>query len=158
MSYQQQSRIRLAFEIDRYDILVDFACERCSCSSKSCIAMKDSSSRLKCSKCVRASKACVNMSWISLNRTREDLSSKVAKDEAVLAIVITQLLRNKKMLKEVDAKAKRKTQCLLFEMKESNVAESLDCLVTNALIEASPIIWSSLAMLDDFSNVGGISR
>jgi len=158
MSHQQQSRIRLAFEIDRYDILIDFAYERCSCSDKPCIAMEDSSSRLKCSKCVRASKACVNMSWVSLNRTREDLFSKIAKNEAVLAIVITRLLRNKKMLKEVDAKAKRKTQCLLFEMKESNVAKSLDCPVANALIGASSIIWSSLAMLDDFSNVDGISR
>jgi len=156
MSYQQQSRIRLAFEIDRYDILVDFACERCSCSSKPCIAMEDSSSRLKCSKCVRANKACVNMSWVSLNRTREDLSSKVVEDEAVLAIVITRLLRNKKMLKKVDAKAKRKTQCLLFEVKKSNVVESLDYLVANALVEASSAIWSSLAMLDDFSNVDGI--
>ena len=137
MSHQQQSRICLAFEIDRYDILVDFACERCSCSNKPCIAMKDSSSRLKCSKCVRANKVCVNMSWVSLDRTREDLSSKVAKNEAVLTIVITRLLRNKKMLKEIDAKAKRKTQCLLFEMEESNVAKSLDCLVANALIEAS---------------------
>ncbi len=77
------------------------------------------------------------MSWVSLDRTREDLSSKVAKNEAVLTIVITRLLRNKKMLKEIDAKAKRKTQCLLFEMEESNVAKSLDCLVANALIEAS---------------------
>jgi len=146
----------LAFEIDRYDILVDFAYERCSCFDKPCIAMKDSSSRLKCLKCVRASKACVNMSWASLDRIREDLSSKIAKDEAVLAIVITRLLRNKKMLKEVDTKAKRKTQCLLFRMKESNVAESPDCPAANALVEASPIIWSSLAMLDDFSNVDGI--
>jgi len=72
--------------------------------------------------------------------------------------MITRLLRNKKMLKKVDAKAKRKTQCLLFEVEESNVAESLDYLVANALIEASLAIWSSFAMLDDFSNVGGISR
>ena len=158
MSHQQQSRIRLAFEIDRYDILVDFAYERCSCSNKPCIAMKDSSSRLKCSKCVRARKACVNMSWASLDRIREDLSSKVAKNEVVLAIVITRLLRNKKMLKEVDAKAKRKTQCLLFGVEKSNVAESFDCSVANALIEASLAIWSSLAMLDDLSNVDGISK
>jgi len=80
------------------------------------------------------------MSWISLNRTREDLSSKIAKNEAVLAIVITRLLRNKKMLKEVDAKAKRKTQCLLSRVEESNVAKSFDCFVANALIEASLVI------------------
>jgi len=76
----------------------------------------------------------------------------------VLAIVITRLLRNKKMLKEANAKAKRKTQCLLFEVEESNVVESLNYLVANALIEASFAIWSSLAMLNDFSNVDGISR
>jgi len=158
MSYQQQSRICLAFEIDRYDILIDFVCERCSCSNKSCIVMKDSLSRLKCSKCVRANKACVNMSWISLNRIRKNLFSKIAKNEAVLTIVITRLLRNKKMLKKADAKAKRKTQCLLFKIKKLNVAESSDCFVANALIEASSAIWSSLAMLNNFSNVDEISK
>jgi len=76
----------------------------------------------------------------------------------VLAIVITRLLRNKKMLKKVNAKAKRKTQCLLFGMKKSNVAESSDCSVANALVEASSAIWSSLAMLNDFSNVDEISE
>jgi hypothetical protein len=58
----------------------------------------------------------------------------------VLAIVITRLLQNKKMLKKVDAKAKRKTQCFLFEMKKSNVAESSVCFAANALIEASSAI------------------
>jgi len=158
MSYQQQSRICLASEIDRYDILINFACERCSYSNKLCIAMKDSSSHLKCSKCVRANKACVNMSWASLNRIRKDLFSKIAKNETVLAIVITRLLRNKKMLKKVDAKAKRKTQYFLFEIKKLNVAESFDYFVANALIKASFIIWFSLAMLNDFSNIDEISE
>ncbi len=120
--------------------------------------MEDSLSCLKCSKCVRANKACVNMLWISLDRTREDLSSKIAKNEVVLTIVITRLLQNKKMLKKVDAKAKRKTQCLLFEIKKSNVAKSLDCLAANALIKASLVIWSSLAMLNDFLSVDEISK
>jgi hypothetical protein len=62
------------------------------------------------------------------------------------------------MLKKVNAKAKRKTQCLLFGMKESNVAESSDCSAANALVEASSAIWSSLAMLNDFSNVDEISE
>jgi len=153
-----QNRIRLAFEIDRYETLVDFACERCCCISKLCIVMKDSSFHLKCLECVRASKSCVNMSWASLNRTREDLFSKVAKNKAMLTTIITRLLRNKKMLKKVDAKAKRKTQCLLFDMKELNVTKSPNCLVANALIGASFIIWSFLAMLDDLSSVDEISR
>ena len=76
----------------------------------------------------------------------------------MLIIVITRLLSNKKMLKKIDAKTKRKTQCLLSNMKESNVIESSNCLVANALIGASLVIWFFLAMLDDLSNVGGISR
>ncbi len=64
----------------------------------------------------------------------------MTKNEVVLTIVITRLLRNKKMLKKVDAKTKRKTQCLLSNMKESNVIESSNCLVANALIGASSII------------------
>jgi len=77
------------------------------------------------------------MSWISLNRIRKDLFSKIVKNEAVLTIVITRLLRNKKMLKKINAKAKRKTQCFLFEVKKSNVAESSNCSAANALIKAS---------------------
>ena len=93
-----------------------------------------------------------------MNRTREDLFSKVAKNEIVLAIVITRLLRNKKMLKKIDAKAKRKTQCLLFNIEESNAIESPNCFAANALIRTSLIIWFFLAMLNDLSSVGGISR
>ncbi len=100
--------------------------------------MEDFSSRLKCSKCVRASKSCVNMSWSSLDQNREDLFIKIAKDEALLTIVIIRLLRNKKILKEIDAKAKRKTQCLLLGMKESNVPKSFNCFVANVLVESSP--------------------
>jgi len=99
--------------------------------------MKDFLSRLKCSKCVRANKSCVNMSWSSLNHNREDLFVKIAKDEALLTIVIIRLLRNKKILKKIDAKAKRKTLCLLLRIKKSNVFEFFNCLVANALVKSS---------------------
>jgi len=137
MSRQQQDRLRVAFEIERYDTLIDIACERCSLSNYFCIAMKDFSSCLKCSKCVRANKSCVNMSWSFLDHNREDLFVKIAKDEALLAIVITRLLRNKKIMKKIDAKTKRKTQCLLLRMKKSNVLEFFNCFVANALVESS---------------------
>jgi hypothetical protein len=137
MSRQQQSRLRVAFEIERYDTLIDIACERCSLSDYFCIAMKDFLSRLKCSKCVRASKSCVNMSWSFLDHNREDLFVKIAEDEALLAIVITRLLRNKKIMKKVDAKTKRKTQCLLSRMKKLNVSEFFNCFAANVLVESS---------------------
>ncbi len=58
----------------------------------------------------------------------------------MLTIVITRLLRNKKMLKKINAKIKRKTQCLLSNIKKLNVTKSLNCSIANALIEASFII------------------
>jgi len=158
MSRQQQSRLRVVFEIERYDILIDIACERCSLSDHFCIAMKDFSSRLKCSKCVRASKSCVNMSWSSLDHNRKDLFVKIAKDEALLAIVIIWLLRNKKILKKINAKTKQKTQCLLSRMKESNVSKSFNCSAANVLVGSSSAFWLSLAMLNDFSNVDEIAK
>ncbi len=68
------------------------------------------------------------------------------------------LLCNKKMLKKVDAKTKRKTQCLLFNIKKLNVTKLSNCLVANALIETSFIILFSFVILNNFSNVNKISR
>ncbi len=79
------------------------------------------------------------MSWSSLNHNREDLFVKIAKDEALLAIVIIRLLQNKKILKKIDAKTKRKTQCLLLEMKKLNALESFNCFVANAFVRSSSI-------------------
>jgi len=157
MSFYQNC-ICLAFKIDCYETFVNFACKRCCCISKPYIVIKDLLFYLKCLKCVCANKLCVNMSWASLNYTRENLFFKVIKNEIVLIIVIMRLLRNKKMLKKVDAKAKRKTQYLLSSIKKLNVIKSLNCFVANTLIKTSFIIWFSLAMLNDFSNVDGISR
>ncbi len=50
------------------------------------------------------------------------------------------LLRNKKMLNKINAKTKRKTQCLLFNIKKLNVIKLSNCLVANALIKISFII------------------
>jgi hypothetical protein len=137
MFCQQQSRLRVAFEIERYNTLIDIVCKRCSFSNYFCIVIKDFSSRLKCSKCIRASKSCVNMSWFSLDQNRKDLFVKIAKDEALLTIVITWLLRNKKILKKINAKAKRKTQCLLSKIKKSNASKFFNCSAMNALVESS---------------------
>jgi len=50
------------------------------------------------------------------------------------------LLRNKKMLKKINAKIERKIQYLLFSIKKLNVIKLLNCLVANALIKTSFII------------------
>ena len=153
MSLQDDSHLRAAAEIHRYDVSMNFSCDRCSNSDRFCIAMKDSFFRLKCSECVRVKKSCVNMFWSFLNSTREDLNIKIAIDEKKLITMITRLLRNKKILKEIDAKAKQKTRCLLFGMNEADVSMSNNCSTTNALCDLSSVIWSSFALLNDLSNV-----
>jgi len=57
-----QNRICLAFEINHYKTLVNFAYKRCCYINKLCIVIKDSLFYLKCSKCVCANKLYVNMS------------------------------------------------------------------------------------------------
>ncbi len=100
----------------------------------------------------------MNMSWSFLDHNRKDLFVKIVKDEAFLTIVIIRLLRNKKILKKIDAKTKRKTQCLLLRVKKSNAFEFFNYFVANALVKSSFAFWSFLAMLNDFSNVDKISR
>jgi len=61
----------------------------------------------------------------------------VAEDEKVLAIVITRLLRNKKILKEIDLKARRKTQCLLSEVDTEEDSDPLNYPAADALVGLS---------------------
>ena len=129
ISLQNDNYFRVAAEIDRYNILMNFLCDSYFDSDRFCIAMKNSFFRLKYFECVRNKKFCVNMSWTFLNNIRKDFNSKIAADEKKLITIITHLLQNKKILKEVNAKAKRKIQCLLFEMNETNVSMSNNCFV-----------------------------
>ncbi len=50
------------------------------------------------------------------------------------------LLCNKKILKKINTKIKRKTQYLLSNIKKLNFIELSNCLVANALIKISFII------------------
>jgi len=70
----------------------------------------------------------------------------------VLVIVITRLLRNKKILKEINSKVRRKTQCLLSEVDVKEDSDPLNCPAADTLVGLSLAIWSLMAMLDDFSS------
>jgi hypothetical protein len=112
--------------------------------------------RLKCAECVRAGRPCVNLSWSSLDRTREEYAKKVEEDEALLATVLSRLLRNKKILKQAEERAKKKAHCLMAEMDaagelESEFSAPINCPAADALVGLSPMVWSTLAMADDFT-------
>ena len=104
--------------------------------------MPDTTKRLKCAECTKAGKLCVNMSWESLDRTRTEYRKKVKEDETLLATVIARLMRNKKILKQAEERARHKALGMANEMVESgelDLAEELDCPAASIGICASPV-------------------
>ena len=114
--------------------------------------MPDNGTRLKCSECVRSGRPCVNLSWQSLDKTREEYQKKVDEDEKLLAEVIARLLRNKKILAQATERARKKMLCLADGLRDSGEevdAAAVDCPATDALVGYSPAMWSTLSFLDD---------
>jgi hypothetical protein len=151
--------LRAASEIRRNGDISSIPCDRCLTAGIDCYVMPsdDPNARLKCAECVRQKKPCVNLSWTSLDRTREEYQKKVDEDEKLLAQVMTRLLRNKQILKQANERARRKTQCLLAEIDASGEAEVDDdanCPAADATVGFSPLMWSTLAMMDEFTTDG----
>lgn len=147
-------KLRLYNEILRANTIAESPCFDCETENRECFIMPDSN--LKCAECVRLGRPCVNMSWTSLDKTREEYKKKVEEDEKELSVVITRLLRNKKILAQAEERARKKTLCLAADMEaEGEVvnATSLDCPAADALTGYSPAMWATLNMLDDFTAV-----
>lgn len=108
--------------------------------------------RLKCSECTKQGHPCVNMSWVSLDKTREEYEKKVEADEKLLAEVVTRLMRNKKILQQAKARAERKAWCLANSLRDEgenvDAQESIDCPAADALVGFSPLMWETLGNLD----------
>jgi hypothetical protein len=61
----------------------------------------------------------------------------------LLAVVILQLLQNKKILKQVEEQARKKALCLASNIEaasETKAAQELDCSTTSISIAFSPAI------------------
>lgn len=103
--------------------------------------------RLRCSECVRLGRACVNLSWESLDRTREEYRKKVEADEEELSVVLARLMRNKKILRQAEERARKKAECLASEMENNGELEE-DCPAADATVGVSPAAWTAI----DFVN------
>lgn len=148
-SSSTKNRLRLAAEIHRNGRPVDIPCDRCFSSGHTCIAMENAS-RLRCSECVRLGRPCVNLSWESLDRTREEYQRKIDEDEEELAKLLTRLMRNKKILRQAENRAQKKAQCLTNEMEATGELDVLeDCPAANSGVAVSPAVWSSINFLDE---------
>ncbi|KAK5161657.1 hypothetical protein LTS14_000001 [Recurvomyces mirabilis] len=80
------------------------------------------------------------MLWESLDRTREEYRKKVEKDEEELSIVLSRLMRNKKILKQADERAKMKAACLKSEMEAAGELGDEDCPTADATVGLSPAV------------------
>ncbi|KAI6786596.1 hypothetical protein KC332_g19142 [Hortaea werneckii] len=114
-----------------------------------------SSSNLRCSECVRQGKKCVNMSWESLDKTREEYRRKVDEDEELLAVVMARLMRNKKILRQAEGRAARKAECLASEMEAEGVFETDDCPAAAATLGLTPLMMETLGNMDQSINFSG---
>jgi hypothetical protein len=152
-----QRKLRLVNEILSANTISDVPCDKCFLENRDCYVMPNSG--LKCAECTRVGRPCVNMSWSSLDHTREEYRKKVEDGEKLLAEVITRLLRDKKILKVAEDRARRKALCLASELQaegELEPAQSIDCPAAASGIGASPAIWSTLGMVDDFVATLGV--
>jgi hypothetical protein len=150
-STSRQNQLRLASEISKNGIIIPIPCNRCFESGRDCIAMPES--RLKCSECTRLGRACVNLSWTSLDKTREEYQKKVDEDEKALAEIMARLIRNKKILRQAEERARKKLLCLASELRNDGeevdaVAEDFNCPAADALVGFSPTMWSTMGMLE----------
>ena len=149
--------LRLATKIRRANTLANIPCNCCFFKNYKCYIMPNNSSRLKCSECTCSGKPCVNMTWSSLDRTREEYKEKVQANETLLATVIPRLLRNKKVLKQANERAKRKALCMALEMinaGELETAEVVDCPLINAFHSLS--VLATLGYIKDSFAINSI--
>ncbi|KAK3082418.1 hypothetical protein LTR53_020390, partial [Teratosphaeriaceae sp. CCFEE 6253] len=73
------------------------------------------------------------MSWASLDRTREEYQKKVEVDEEELAAVLARLMRDKKILRQAEDRAKQKALHLEAEMELAGELEvEEDCPAADA--------------------------
>jgi hypothetical protein len=108
-------------------------------------------STLKCAECTKLRKQCVNMSWASLDKTREEYRAKVEADKKLLSKVMLRLLRNKKILQQAKERACRKALCLASEIeanREDVNAMSINCPAALIGIAYSLLMWSTLGAID----------
>lgn len=155
-SSSSKNRLRLAKEIFEHGHPVPFACDHCFVNNLCCVAMEGTSS-LRCAECVRRGRKCVNLSWESLDKTREEYRKKVEQDEEALAEVLARLMRNKKILKQAEERAKRKALCLESEMEASGQFEDEDCPAADATVGLSPAVWSSIDFVNQSLGTVGFS-
>ena len=92
------------------------------------------------------------MSWLLLDKTRKEYKKKVEEDKTLLATIMAQLLRNKKILKQANNCAQQKALCIankIVATRELDVAEEVDCPAASIGMCASPATQGVLGLIKE---------
>jgi hypothetical protein len=118
-------------EIEKNGDILPVACEHCFKHGIRCVVMSSSKS-VKCASCASKGIKCVNVSWESLDRTRETTKTEIEEDMDELEKlmerqreVAARIARKRKVLKLAEARAKAKTICLLDELEDEEESQRI---------------------------------
>ena len=124
--------LRLSLDIHDRGVVTASPCDFCVLRGLNCVKMPGNEN-LKCAECTRQGKPCVSLSWASLNTSCNNLREDLVGDEAewdtlleCLSKVQARVARKRKVLEQVEGRARKKLCCLVEEME----AEGEDLLVT----------------------------
>jgi hypothetical protein len=112
---------RTADEIESLGSPMSFPYEYCFRNNHPCFFMESKS--VKCSTCARLGRKCINTSWASLDRTYQKKKEALDKDLVELVILSARIVRNQKILKLAEERAKQKTICLMDELEAEEEEE-----------------------------------
>lgn len=131
-TFYRQKKKRAFEEIEKHGERAQVACEHCFKHNIRCVVMSSSRS-VKCASCAAKGIKCVNVSWESLDRTREETKAEIEEDmdelerlmERQLALA-AKIARKRKVLKLAEQRAKAKTICLLDELEEEEEQQRVE--------------------------------
>jgi hypothetical protein len=166
LSKQQQDKLKLAEQIERYGLPAEWSCERCFKSLHECVVMP-SRPDLKCARCTQLGKSCVKVSWDSLDRIRDQKAAEIAdakeklrianaeamkmmeevvRRQAEAAKLLESINRNEKVLNQAHERAKAKTICMLEEIQEEEEAGRSNKRKRSSSDDSAPGVQRSLGV------------
>jgi hypothetical protein len=109
-------------EIEKQGDISLLACEHCYKHGIRCVVMEGGKST-RCASCAAKGIKCVNISWTSLDKTREETKAAINEDLQRLEEITARLAQNRRVLELAEKRAKAKAVCLLDEIEEKEEAE-----------------------------------
>ena len=135
-SHASAGHLRLSLSIRDCGVVTASPCNFCVLHGLDCVKIPGDK-KLKCAKCTHQGKPCVSLSWASLDTSRDNLREDLVVDEAEwdallerLSEVQASVARKRKVLEQVEGRARKKLRCLVEEMEAEG--EDLSATVIDA--------------------------